>query len=72
MMDVAAPERTPPRRINDGNLLQLPCPAVPRRGPEAGDPRNSMDFHGYGMNQFGSCAFQQSLKKNERTISELV
>ena len=31
-MDIAAPDGAPPRRFRD----QLPCPAVPRRGPEAG------------------------------------
>jgi hypothetical protein len=55
----AAPDGAPPRRINDGNLQNPPCPAVPRRGPEAGDPRNIMDFHASGANS-RSCAFQQS------------
>jgi hypothetical protein len=32
MMNSAAPEGTPPRRINDEKIL----PAVPLRGPEAG------------------------------------
>jgi len=38
MMNAAAPDGAPPRRINDGNLQKPHCPAVPRRGPEAGDP----------------------------------
>jgi hypothetical protein len=61
MINAAAPEGTPPRRINDGNLLKLPCPAVPRRGPEAGDPRNIIDFHCSGVNS-RSCLFLQSQK----------
>ncbi len=44
VMNAAAPEGTPPRRINDGNVLKPPCPAVPRRGPEAGNHRNILDF----------------------------
>ena len=36
MMNAAAPEGTPPRRI--GYKISKPhCPAVPRRGSEAGD-----------------------------------
>jgi len=59
MINPAAPEGTPPRRINDGNVLKSPCPAVPRRGPEAGNHRIIMDFHVSGVNA-RSCAFQQS------------
>jgi hypothetical protein len=41
MMNAAAPEGTPQRRISDFKK-KSPCPAVPRRGPEAGDlPHNS-------------------------------
>ncbi len=58
-MNAAAPEGTPPRRINDGNLLKPPCPAVPQRGPEAGGYHNIMDFHTSGVNP-RSWAFQQS------------
>jgi hypothetical protein len=36
-MNVAATDRAPPRRIDDKKIKKkLPCPAVPRRGPEAG------------------------------------
>ena len=59
IMNATAPEGTPPRRINDGNELKLPCPAVPRRGPEAGGPRKIMDFHCSGANS-RSCLFLQS------------
>jgi len=58
MINPAAPDGAPPRRINDENLLKPPCPAVPRRGPEAGDHRNIMDFHCSGVNS-RSCLFQQ-------------
>ena len=37
MITAAAPEGTPPRRVNDCKLLKTILPAVPRRGPEAGD-----------------------------------
>ncbi len=60
MINPAAPEGAPPRRINDGNLLKPPCPAVPRRGPEAGNHRTIMDFHCLGVNA-RSYTFQQSL-----------
>ncbi len=59
MINPAAPEGAPPRRINDGNVLKSPCPTVPRRGPEAGNHRTIMDFHASGVNS-RSCAFQQS------------
>ncbi len=39
-MNAAAPGGAPPRRINDSKeaILMNPCPAVPRRGPEANEP----------------------------------
>jgi hypothetical protein len=37
-------------------------PAVPRRGPEAGEHRKNYDFHALGANS-RSCAFLQSRKK---------
>ena len=40
-MNAAAPEGTPPRRIRNLPLRKLPCPAVPRRGPEAGNSPNA-------------------------------
>jgi hypothetical protein len=36
-MDAAAPDGAPPRRINLLIKKTAICPAVPRRGPEAGD-----------------------------------
>ena len=45
MMNAAAPDGEPPRRINDCNLSKTSCPAVPRRGPEAGDPRKYYNIH---------------------------
>jgi hypothetical protein len=36
-MDAAAPEGAPPRRITLLRKKTVICPAVPRRGPEAGD-----------------------------------
>ena len=39
-MNAAAPDGAPPQRImNEKNLKKLPRPAVPRRGPDAGNPR---------------------------------
>ncbi len=47
MMNAAAPDGTPPRRINATiNFL----PAVPRRGPEAGVHRIENNFHNLGEN----------------------
>jgi len=66
MINPAAPEGAPPRRINDGNLLKSPCPAVPRRGPEAGNHRTIMDFHASGVNS-RSYAFQQNQTVNNKT-----
>ncbi len=37
-INAAAPEGAPPRRINDEKFEKPPCPGVPRRGPEAGNP----------------------------------
>jgi hypothetical protein len=36
-----------------------PCPAVPRRGHEAGDSRKYFNFHSLGVNS-RSCLFQQN------------
>jgi len=36
-----APDGTPPRRIKELKMLKPSCPAVPRRGPEAGDSRTN-------------------------------
>ncbi len=36
-MDAAAPEGAPPRRTNYLKKKTAICPAVPYRGPEAGD-----------------------------------
>jgi len=44
------------RDCNYKNLLALPCL---KRGPEAGDHRNIIDFHVSGVNS-PSCAFQQN------------
>ncbi len=67
-MNAAAPEGAPPRRINDRNILKLPCPAVPRRGPEAGDPRNIMNFHSSGVKS-RSYAFLQNRKLGRRIFN---
>ena len=55
MMNAAAPEGAPPRRINDlkDKYRKHSCPAVPRRGPEAGSivtPDHVTDFHSMGAN----------------------
>jgi len=49
---------------------QTPCPSVPYRGPEAGNPRsgNSHEFHGWGANPTGSSLFLQSRKINSRPV----
>src|SRR5208337_5339766 len=51
-MDATAPEGTPPRRIGgvdqfaregcepQNQVQEVPCPAMPRRGPEAGRHRS--------------------------------
>jgi len=47
-MNAAAPGGAPPHRISDQNSENLSRPAVPRRGLEAGEPRNYFDFFGKG------------------------
>ena len=43
MIVVAAPDGAPPRRNNDCYLnKKTDCPAVPRRGPEAGSPPKNL------------------------------
>jgi hypothetical protein len=66
-MNPVAPDGAPP--LADQGLyvyLQTPIsPAVPRRGPEAGDPPEIAgfnDFHGSGANA-RSCSFLQSSKR---------
>jgi hypothetical protein len=59
-MITAAPEGSPPRRISNKQFKKNHCPAVPRRGPEAGFNRIHYDFHGSGMNHIDSCPFLQS------------
>ena len=63
MINAAAPEGAPPRRINLLRKKTVICPAVPKRGPEAGSPHKITllfnDFHGFGVNP-RSCAFLQS------------
>jgi len=58
VMNAAAPDGAPLRRIeNIGEYffaieIKLPCPAVPYRGPDAGNHLKNMDlfayFHGLG------------------------
>jgi small nuclear ribonucleoprotein (snRNP)-like protein len=51
MMNAAAPEGTPPRRIKSKKFQTPSCPAVPRRGPEAGNHHKITglnDFFGLG------------------------
>ncbi len=43
--NAAAPDGAPPLRISEKNS-DLHCPAVPRRGPEAGNSHTYYDFHG--------------------------
>jgi hypothetical protein len=46
------PRGTPPRRINTGKYSITPCcPAVPRRGPEAGNPHKSNISRGTAVNK---------------------
>jgi hypothetical protein len=51
-MNTAAPEGAPPRRFNDlkEKCRKPSCPAVPHRGPEAGDLRIIGTFHTVCMN----------------------
>jgi len=58
VMNASAPDGASCVAENDGNLPKRSCPAVPRRGPEAGNHRNIMDFHASGKNS-RSWAFQQ-------------
>jgi len=45
MINAAAPDGAPPRWISNLKILKKPpCPAVPRRGPEAGNPEKD-NFH---------------------------
>ena len=58
-INAVAPEGAPPRRFNDlkEKCRKPSCPAVPRRGPEAGAHRIIGYFHTFGMNPTGSSAF---------------
>jgi len=55
-MNAAAPERAPPRRVNNRELFKKHGTAPPSavRCPEAGNPYIS-DFHGFGVNSRSSC-----------------
>ena len=44
MTNAAAPEGAPPRRVHESDKIFLP--AVPRRGPEAGNAHIYPNFHG--------------------------
>jgi hypothetical protein len=61
-MNAAAPGGAPPRRIMAAKKGKPPCPAVPRRGPEAGNLRKYSNFSWYGVNSHSS-QFLQSRKK---------
>jgi len=60
-MDAAPPEERPAAASNTGFLGTCTCPA---RGPETGSAhmncKHFTDFHGFGVNRMGSCAFLQS------------
>jgi hypothetical protein len=43
-MNDAAPDGAPPRRFKGLKMPKPPCPTVPRRGLEAGDSRNKLNF----------------------------
>jgi hypothetical protein len=45
-----APDRTPPRRIDDKKFKKNSLPAMPRRGHESEVLRIEYDFHGSGVN----------------------
>jgi hypothetical protein len=61
VMNAAAPDGTPPRRI--GDYQKNSFPAVPLRGPEVGFLHVDENFYGAGINQIDSCLFLQSQKK---------
>ncbi len=58
MINPAAPDGVPPRRINDGNILLLALPCL-KRGPDAGNHHNIIDCHCQGVD-YRSCAYQQN------------
>ena len=61
----AAPDGAPPRRIDDQKIKKTPCPAVPRRGPEAGVLRIHYDFHGSCVNQsIHVCFYRARYREN--------
>jgi hypothetical protein len=71
MINAAAPKDAP-RRINLMIKKTVICPAVPRRGPEAGSPHKISlvfaDFHGLGVNA-RLCTFLQSNFFKSESIS---
>ena len=61
------PEGRPAAALITVLMNPVICPAVPRRGPEAGSTR-VCNFHRSGVNLQSSCPFLQS-RKNNRTCS---
>jgi len=63
-MDTAAPKGVPRRPQLPDFLETVLAPPCPARGPEAGSAhincKHFTDFHGFGVNRMGSCAFLQS------------
>jgi len=58
MMRTAAPDGTPPLRIgNEEGGERTSCPAVHRRGPEAGIHHVCNTFPGSGVNRINACLF---------------
>jgi len=63
-IDAAAPKRDAPAAVHDGwkkiERDKPNCPAVPRRGPEAGsfvNVNHFSDFPNSGINPISSCPF---------------
>ena len=48
MINPAAPDGAPPRRINDGNLLKLPCPAIHKERSWGREPSHYQGFSCFG------------------------
>jgi len=59
-MNAAIPDGAPLWQIGDLKIQKKSLPAVPRRGPEAGDLRIYYDFQSSGVKSIGTYSFLPS------------
>jgi len=61
------PRRDAPAAVLMNNLLKPHCPAVPRRGPEAGE-NHINDFHDLGVNLMVHARFYKVKNSNPNPV----